>query len=129
MRVVTMIALMGLGVVAGSYYLTTISAATAPSRVVRETLKTDNIIGNYEHFFDVRAGYETRVAEITDLKAQLASAETSADRRATQTDLNGSRQMCRSLAQTYNADSEKINRAGFKASKLPETLDAKACEA
>ncbi len=114
-------------IIGGSYYFTAISVATAPSRVVADSVRTDNIIGNYEAFFDMKAGYDSRVAEIADLKKQLAEAAP-ADRRYAQTDLNGARQTCRSLAQRYNADSQKLNRGSFKAKNLPETLDANACE-
>lgn len=117
-----------LAIVGLVYFTTATNVATAPGRVANEALKTSNIIGNYEAFFDKKAGYDTRVAQINELKAQLAT-ETGSDRRYTQTDLSGARQMCRSLAQQYNADSQKLNRGTFKSQGLPETLDANACEA
>lgn len=110
------------------YFGTATNVATAPGRVVNDALKTGNIVGNYESFFDMKAGYDTRVAQIKELKAQIVT-ETGSDRRYTQTDLNGARQMCRSLAQQYNADSQKLNRGTFKSQGLPETLDANECEA
>lgn len=116
-----------LAIVGLVYFMTAANVATAPGRVANEALRTDNIIANYEAFFDTKAGYDTRVAQIKELKAQLAT-ETGSDRRYTQTDLSGARQMCRSLAQKYNADSEKLNRSAFKSKGLPETLDATACE-
>lgn len=120
-------AAVGALVIGASYYFTAIGVATAPSRVIDDAMKTSNIVGNYEAFFDMKAGYDSRIAEIADLKKQLADAP-AADRRYTQTDLNGARQTCRSLAQRYNADSQKLNRGTFKSSGLPETLDATACE-
>ena len=38
-------------------YSTFSTVATAPSRVINKTLQTDNIIFNYERFFDVIAHY------------------------------------------------------------------------
>jgi hypothetical protein len=115
-------------VVGLSYMFTAADVATAPGRVVSQTVRTDNIIGNYEAFFDLKASYDGRTAQIKSLTAQLAT-ETGSDRRYTQTDLNGARQSCRSTALKYNADSQKLNRSAFKSSGLPETLDAAACEA
>ncbi len=113
--------------VAVSYFFMGANVATAPSRVVNETVKTDNIIGNYEEFFDLKAGYDGRIAQIESLSAQL-EAEAPADRRYTQIDLNGAKQTCRQLANRYNADSQKLNRGAFKSAGLPDTLDATACE-
>lgn len=110
-----------------SYFFTAANVATAPGRVVSDTVKTSNIIGNYEAFFDTKAGYDTRVAQIKEIKARIET-ESGTDRRYSQTDLSGTRQMCRSLAQKYNADSQKLNRGAFKSAGLPETLDATACE-
>lgn len=117
-----------LAVIVGSYLTASVDVATAPSRVLSDSVKTGNIVGNYEAFFDMKAGYETRIAEIKSLKTQLDDS-TGSDRRYAQTDLNGVRQTCRSLAQRYNADSLKLNRGAFKSNGLPETLDAQACEA
>lgn len=41
------------------------SVATAPARVMKETLKTDNIIQSYEWFYDVNANYQARVNQVT----------------------------------------------------------------
>lgn len=114
-------------IVGVSYMFTAADVATAPGRVVSQTVRTDNIIGNYEAFFDLKASYDGRTAQIKALKTQLAT-ETGSDRRYTQTDLNGASQSCRATAQKYNADSQKINRSAFKSSGLPETLNAAACE-
>lgn len=44
-----------------------------------------------------------------------------------QTELEGLRQLCITVAQTYNADSRKYLLRDFKSFDLPVTLDASAC--
>jgi hypothetical protein len=114
-------------VVGVSYLNTAADVATAPARVVSDSVRTGNIVGNYEAFFDLKAGYDSRLVQVKSLKTQL-STETGEDRRYTQIDLQGAQQSCRDAALKYNADSQKLNRGAFKSAGLPSTLDVTSCE-
>lgn len=112
-----------------SLYSTFTTTATAPSRVINRTLSTDNILQNYNQFFDRNANYNVRLKQITDNKADLA-AETDPDEKyRLRTELKAVRYSCRELAASYNADSEKLTAAPFKAHKLPYRLNMEACDA
>lgn len=105
---------------------TATSIISAPGRVIRETLKTNNIINNYEMFFDLNAGYERRVADIQSQKLMLEGA-TGAELNRLKIELVGLQQTCRDLVTRYNAATEKENRSLFKANKLPEQLEIATC--
>jgi hypothetical protein len=104
------------------------TVATAPGRVINKTLQTDNIIFNYERFFDVNANYTARVAQITEYKPVLAGETDPAEKSRLRTELSAMKQSCRELANGYNADAQKLNRSLFRDNKLPEQLDVTACE-
>ena len=104
------------------------SATTAPGRVVEKTLRTDNIIFNYERFIDINQNYNARLAQIKEQKTFIET-DASADEKARlRTELSAMRMSCRELASEYNADSQKMNRSLFKDQNLPETLDMEACD-
>lgn len=105
---------------------TATSILSAPGRVIQETLKTNNIINNYEMFFDLNAGYERRVADIQSQKLMLEGA-TGAELNRLKIELTGLQQTCRDLVTRYNAATEKENRSLFKANKLPEQLEIATC--
>lgn len=105
---------------------TVISVISAPGRVIQETLKTGNIINNYEMFFDINAGYDRRVADIQSQRLMLEGA-TGAELNRLKIELTGLQQTCRDLVTRYNAASEKENRTLFKAANLPESLDITTC--
>lgn len=104
------------------------TVATAPGRVINKTLQTDNIIFNYERFFDASAQYTSRLAQIKEYKPLLAAETDSAERSRLRIELSAMKQSCRELANDYNADAQKLNRGLFRDNKLPEQLDATACE-
>lgn len=108
------------------FLATATSIISAPGRVLRETLQTNNIIENYEMFFDLNAGYERRVADIQSQKLMLDGA-TGAELNRLKIELVGLQQVCRDLVTRYNAASEKQNRSLFKANKLPEQLEIATC--
>lgn len=118
-------AVLGTAVVLGGMS-TVISIISAPGRVIQETMKTNNIINNYEMFFDLNAGYERRVADIQSQKLMLDGA-TGDELNRLKIELVGLQQTCRDLVTRYNAASEKENRSLFKANKLPESLEIATC--
>jgi hypothetical protein len=102
------------------------SVATAPARVVTKTLETDNIIYNYEYFFNVNSQYNSRVAQIKSWEVETDADP--AERQRLRVEVSAMRQSCRELANNYNANSGKMNRAIFRDHNLPQTLDASLCE-
>jgi len=105
------------------------TALTAPGRVVNKTLQTDNIISSYEWFYDVNAQYQSRLGQIKGHRA-IAKAETDPkERTRLSIELAAMQQSCRDLATRFNANSEKANKAIFKGSAVPQTLETSQCDA
>lgn len=113
--------------IACSAYSTAVTTATAPSRVINKTLETNNIIFNYEAFFDLKQKYDVRTVQIVDKQATLARATDPFEVSRLQTELDALKYACRDLATRYNSDSVKINRGIFKSNDLPHTLDMTNC--
>lgn len=109
------------------FLATATSIISAPGRVLRETLQTQNIIDNYELFFDLNAGFERRVADINSYRELLNDA-TGDEATRLRIEFKGLQQTCRDIATRYNAASAKQNRAVFKSSDLPYTLNLASCE-
>lgn len=103
------------------------TAATAPGRVVTKTLQTDNIIQNYEWFYDVNAQFESRLGQIKAHSKLLANADNK-EKSMLAIELSTMQQSCRDLATKYNANSQKMNTAVFKSNNLPPTLSTTDCE-
>lgn len=104
------------------------SIATAPGRVIQETLKTDNIINNYEWFHDAFGQYKTKVGTIENLEALVvASADDRPEIRRLNIELVAIRSGCRDLANQYNANSTKSNVGIFRGKEAPEKLSAEKC--
>lgn len=114
--------------VAFAAYSTFSSAVTAPSRVINKTLQTDNIIFNYERFFDVNANFTSRIAQIKQYKEFLATETDPSEKIRLRTEMAAMQQSCRELTTKYNADSQKMNRSLFKDKDLPYTLNTTECE-
>jgi len=111
-----------------SAYSTFTTVASAPSRVINKTLQTDNIIFNYERFFDVNANFTSRVAQVKQYKDFLATETDPSEKVRLRTEMAAMQQSCRELATKYNADSQKMNRSLFKDKDLPYTLNTTDCE-
>jgi hypothetical protein len=99
------------------------------TKYVTNVLNADNVIHNYERFFDYKREYDTRVSQITAMKQQLITFTTDKQElvRITQ-ELAAVRMSCLTLANTYNNDSSKLTREYFKSNSLPSTLSSEACE-
>lgn len=104
------------------------SVVSAPSRVINKTLETNNIIFNYERFFDVNATFESRKAQVVQYKKILSEETDKEEKISLRTELAAMQQSCRELSQSYNADSAKLNRALFKDRNLPYQLNSQECE-
>lgn len=113
---------------AAAAYSTFSTVATAPSRVINKTLQTDNIIFNYERFFDINANYKARIGQIKQYKTFFESEKDPAEKTRLRTEMAAMQQSCRDLANEYNADSQKMNRSLFKDKDLPYELSTSDCE-
>lgn len=102
--------------------------ATAPARVVDRTFDTNNILENYEMFFNVNGQIESRLGQINAQKSVLKSEEDPSERSRLRMELSAMQQSCRGLVTQYNADAAKQNRALFKSKNLPSSFDINICE-
>lgn len=111
-----------------SYLSVLTNVATAPARVMNKTLETDNIIFNYEYFFDMNAAFTSRSAQVRQYK-DLYMVELDKDEKIRlRTEMSAMQQSCRELVTKYNANSLKLNRRVFKDKNLPYQLEIKECE-
>lgn len=113
--------------IVGGIYSTFSSMVTAPGRVVSKTLGTNNIINNYEWYHDAYGRFEARVTQIGQFQDLLADEQAGAERNRLRIDLTGMQQVCRELAEQYNANARKLNKGIFRGWSLPETLDQTNC--
>lgn len=128
-RVGTMVVLgmFGLSAIGWSLGLVTLPFRSARG-VVERTLAPDNIIHNYEWFYDTSKAFEARSAQIISYKADMVTAVDS-EKSKMRIELQAMRQVCRDLAARYNANSEKANRSIFMGGGVPNQLDPTICEA
>lgn len=99
--------------------------------VANQTLQADNIIFNYEMFYDVSEQFKARTADIATHDELVATAKAEDDKvelRRLRMEFAALKSVCRQMASSYNADSQKINRRIFKDNNLPHTLNLSDCE-
>lgn len=104
------------------------SVASAPGRVVTRTMQTDNIINNYEWFYDSYHQIRSRINQIKQHKSFLKGDNSKDEKVNLRIELAGMQQSCRDLVEKYNSNSSKVNRDIFKSKSLPHTLDIQICE-
>ena len=117
----------GLSIV-GGLFSTAGSVVSAPGRVIKETLKTDNIIESYEWFYDVNASFVARSGQVAQFKTLLNDEEDKQEKRNLRVEMAAMQQSCRELTTKYNANSEKMNKSIFKGWSLPDILNTEECE-
>lgn len=108
-------------------YSTFSSVVSAPSRVINKTLQTDNIIFNYEAFFDQNAQFQSRKDQVAQYKKFLESETNPDEKIRLRTEFGAMQQSCRDLVNKYNNDSQKLNKSLFKSKNLPTELDITSC--
>lgn len=118
------------GVVWGASTLFTIVTTPVNSAVdvAKKTLAADNILYNYEWFFDVDAKIDARVRQIEAHKKLLAEEQDPAEKTNLRIELVGMQQSCRDLSAQYNSNGSKANVNIFRSSKVPLTQDLALCE-
>lgn len=114
--------------VVGGVFKTATTAATAPGRVIQQTLETDNIINNYEWFHDVHAAWQAKQGQIATHKDLVNGATSDGEKSRLNIELAAMKQTCRELVTEYNANSTKSNREIFKGTEAPEELILDTCE-
>jgi hypothetical protein len=88
----------------------------------------ENVIHNYEWFFDAKGAVDARVAQIKAHREILAAETDDKELRQLRIDLAGMQQSCRDLVARYNANASKATRSVFQSHNLPEYLNAEVCE-
>ena len=104
-----------------------IHLASQPARIVSKTFDADNIIHNYEWFHDAHGNYKARSAQVAQFKKLIVDESDTKEKSRLRIDLAAMQQSCRELAQRYNANADKANRAIFMRG-VPSNLSAGACE-
>ena len=105
------------------------TAINSAEGVVKKTLDSNNVIHNYEWFYDTNAAIESRVGQIKSHKELVAGATEASERSVLNMELAAMKQTCRDLVTKYNANTEKANRSLFKSNGLPESFNISTCEA
>lgn len=98
------------------------------SELSTKTYNADNIIHNYNWFYEYNAQFNIRTNQIKTYKSYLKDESDKKEQRRLRTELNGMQQACRNLVEKYNAASTKINTAVFKGDSLPSKLSINRCE-
>lgn len=99
--------------------------------VAQRTLDADNIIFNYEQFFDVSEQFKAKTRDIGVHNVLIATAKAEGDKdelRRLRMEHAALMSSCRALAASYNADSQKLNRILFKDRDLPHHLPLADCD-
>jgi hypothetical protein len=108
-------------------YSTSCQIASVPSRVIKRTLETDNVIHNYEWFHDVYQQLLAKYEQIIQHNQLLLTETDKEEKRTLRIELAGIKQSCRNLSAQYNANSKKINRKIFKGKTVPATMNITLC--
>jgi len=112
----------------GTYVNSFFNVAKAPAEIINKTINADNILHNYEWFYDYNAQYNSRIGQIQSQQTlMMYGALPVAERQRMIIDIQGMKHSCRELATQYNANSKKLNRSLFKSNSLPYELSMEAC--
>lgn len=114
-------AIVAVGLLSSCYVVS--DAANAARGISRKTLDADNVIYNYEHFFDLHAQAKNGVqaANTAGMGMKMVKGDEALNNKVTE--FNGAINYTRTVVEQYNADSKKINRTLFKDWRLPASLD------
>lgn len=104
------------------------NALTQAGRVVDKTIDADNVLHNYEWFYDTSRQIDARVQQIGVHAGLFRSESDAAERNRLRIELTTMQQSCRDMAAKYNANTAKANRAIFRGGDAPESIDLTTCE-
>lgn len=111
-----------LGVVAALFVVAGLWVWNIAAGVSQRTLNPDNIIAQYEQFFDRCAAIQRHEASIASQTAMLETAESSQERTHIRANLGGLQAIRAQDIARYNADAAKMNVALFQDRDLPRRL-------
>ncbi len=92
--------------------------------VAEKTFDADNIIDNYEWYFDAYSEIQAKSPQIAQHQKYLEAETDRKERINLRIELTAMQNSCRELAAKYNANSKKANRSIFKDHDLPHQLSA-----
>jgi len=104
------------------------TAINSAGNIVTKTLNADNVIHNYEWFYDTSGAIIARVGQINSHKSLVDEASDPSERSVLNMELAAMKQTCRELVTKYNVNSEKANRSLFKSNGLPDSYNLSTCE-
>lgn len=102
-------------------------ALNTAKELTQKTFNSDNILQNYEWFYDYNAQYQARTAQLKTYSSYLKNETDKQERNQLRTEVNAMQQSCRNLVTKYNANSQKLNRKLFKSNNLPNRLSLNKC--
>ena len=105
------------------------TAINSAGGVINKTLNSDNVIHNYEWFYDTNGAIISRTGQINSHKSLVSETSDPDERSVLNMELSAMKQTCRELVTKYNANSEKANRSLFKSNGLPDSYNLSTCEA
>lgn len=92
--------------------------------VAEKTFNADNIINNYEWYFDAFEEVKTKSPKIHQHQKYLETEKDRDEKNSLRMELAAMQNSCRELVAKYNANSSKANRSIFKDHNLPPQLSA-----
>ena len=92
--------------------------------VAEKTFNADNIINNYEWYFDAYGEVKAKTPQIHQHQKYLETETDRDEKNHLRMELAAMQNSCRELVAKYNANSSKANRSLFKDHNLPLKLSA-----
>lgn len=105
-----------------------VSITSQPGRVISKTFDADNVIQNYEYYHDANGNFIAKTAQVRQFREMVKQETDPQEKSRLRIEMAAIQQSCRDLAQRYNANSQKANRAIFKGGRVPEQLYMGDCE-
>ena len=114
-------------------------ACFTPVGVVSETLETQNVIHDYEWFYDSYNNIEAKQLQIISSQETLRDFTISSESeevnkfnmeeaQRVRIELAGQQASCRELVAKYNAESQKANVGIFRSGTLPTSISLSVCQ-
>lgn len=104
------------------------NALTQAGRVINKTIDADNVLHNYEWFFDTSTQIKARVQQIGVHSELFRTEKEPSERSRLRIEMVAMQQSCRDMAAKYNANAAKANRSIFRSNDTPESIEVSTCE-
>jgi len=96
--------------------------------VAERTFDADNMIHNYEWFYDTYNAVEAKRPLIETHKSYLAEETDPDEKFRLRMELTGMQQSCRNMVADYNANASKANVSIFQGRDVPGRLSLTVCD-